>query len=177
MPCLILTPEWTEQRLETVWKSPTPLHPSLQSSGRSVLLSRSNMVDRESDVMCSRTGYDSASGSGYGPNIDCSWFNAAPVCDERKVKKRRRVFCLRRTRSRSSSGEEQEKEQEQQSFTTNNNMPFMIHSHISKEIKHICRNCRAAEPLDGEAESGVWFTLLQERMGLRRIRRRFDSFN
>ena len=33
----------------------------------------------------------------------------------------------------------------------NNNMPFMIHCHIGKEIKHICSNCsRGNDTQEGE---------------------------
>lgn len=36
----------------------------------------------------------------------------------------------------------------------NNNMPFTIHCHIGKEIKHICSNCsRGNDTQDGEYSS------------------------
>ncbi|KAG7236126.1 hypothetical protein INR49_000690 [Caranx melampygus] len=54
-------------------------------------------------------------------------------------------------KSRSGSGEQRRRQQQQhQPAANNNNMPFIIHCQIGKEIKHICSNCRGAEPLDAE---------------------------
>ncbi|XP_041791633.1 phosphatase and actin regulator 1 [Chelmon rostratus] len=89
------------------------------------------------DVMCPWSGYGSATDS---PS------SAAPVPEEQKPRKRRRAFCLTRMKSRSSSGTQHQ----HQPAANNNNMPFMIHCQIGKEIKHICSNCRGAEPLDAE---------------------------
>uniref|UniRef100_A0A8P4GHH9 Phosphatase and actin regulator n=1 Tax=Dicentrarchus labrax TaxID=13489 RepID=A0A8P4GHH9_DICLA len=50
-------------------------------------------------------------------------------------------------KSRSGSGGQQ---QRPPAANNNNNVPFMIHCHIGKEIKHICSNCRGAEQLDAE---------------------------
>ena len=70
----------------------------------------------------------------------------AAVPGEQKPRKRRRAFCLTRMKPRNSSSAQQQ----HQPAANNNNMPFMIHCQIGKEIKHICSNCRGAEPLDGE---------------------------
>ncbi|KAG8003385.1 Phosphatase and actin regulator 1 [Nibea albiflora] len=88
------------------------------------------------DVMCSW------SVSGSGSTID-SLAAAAPE-QQKPVKKRRRAFCLTRMKSRNRP------QQQHQPAAHNNNMPFMIHCQIGKEIKHICSNCRGAEPLDAE---------------------------
>ncbi|XP_052403457.1 phosphatase and actin regulator 1 isoform X3 [Carassius gibelio] len=46
-----------------------------------------------------------------------------------------------------------EKNPQQQQQQHHNNMPFMIHSHIGKEIKHICSNCsRVSHAQDEEVE-------------------------
>lgn len=84
--------------------------------------------------------------SGSGSATDCPSV-AAAVPGEQKPRKRRRAFCLTRMKPRNSSGAQ---EQHQPAANNNNNMPFIIHCQIGKEIKHICSNCRGAEPLDGE---------------------------
>ncbi|XP_070764954.1 phosphatase and actin regulator 1-like [Enoplosus armatus] len=66
---------------------------------------------------------------------------------EEKPRKRRRAFCLNRMKSRNSSCKPH---QHHPAANNNNNMPFMIHCQIGKEIKHICSNCRGAEPPDAE---------------------------
>nr|XP_046248701.1 phosphatase and actin regulator 1 isoform X2 [Scatophagus argus] len=94
--------------------------------------------------------------AGFGDDVTGSWSGsrratdspslAAPAAEEQKPKKRRRAFCLTRMKSRSSS----DRKHQQPPAANNNNMPFMIHCQIGKEIKHICSNCRGAEPLDAE---------------------------
>ncbi|XP_074523864.1 phosphatase and actin regulator 1 isoform X2 [Halichoeres trimaculatus] len=71
---------------------------------------------------------------------------AVPVSEEQKPRKRRRAFCLTRIKTRSSSSGQQQ----HLPAANNNNMPFMIHCPIGKEIKHICSNCRGAEEPDAE---------------------------
>nr|XP_020457627.1 phosphatase and actin regulator 1-like isoform X2 [Monopterus albus] len=68
------------------------------------------------------------------------------VSEEQKPRKRRRPFCLVRMKSRSGS----DKQQQPQPAADNNNAPFMIHCQISREIKHMCSNCRGAAQLDAE---------------------------
>ncbi|KAM8746420.1 phosphatase and actin regulator 1 isoform 1-T1 [Acanthopagrus schlegelii] len=95
--------------------------------------------------------------AGFGGDVMCSWSGsgsatdcpsvAAAVPGEQKPRKRRRAFCLTRMKSRNSSDAQ---EQHQPAANNNNNMPFIIHCQIGKEIKHICSNCRGAEPLDAE---------------------------
>ena len=89
---------------------------------------------------------------GPGSRTDPS-SSTAPAREEEKPRKRRRAFCLGRMKSRSSSsfgGRQQQREP----AANNNNTPFIIHCQIGKEIKHICSNCRGAEPLDGEPSAG-----------------------
>ncbi|XP_036375253.1 phosphatase and actin regulator 1-like isoform X2 [Megalops cyprinoides] len=58
-------------------------------------------------------------------------------------KPKKKAFYLVRMKSLSNKKE----------TANNNNMPFMIHCHIGKEIKHICSNCsRGNEARDEEAE-------------------------
>lgn len=111
-----------------------PFHQSRGQKG-TVLQSSSNMAGRRGDGLRSWSG--SATDS---PSV------AAPAYEAQKPRKRRRAFCLTRVKSRNSSG----KQHQHQPAANNNNMPFMIHCQIGKEIKHICSNCRGAEPLDGE---------------------------
>ncbi|XP_067452326.1 phosphatase and actin regulator 1 isoform X1 [Thunnus thynnus] len=90
------------------------------------------------DVMSSRSDSRSATDPPSSP---------AAASEEQKPRKRRRAFCLARMKtSRNSSG----KQLQHQPAANNNNTPFMIHCQIGKEIKHICSNCRGAEPLDAE---------------------------
>ncbi|XP_054459349.1 phosphatase and actin regulator 1 [Anoplopoma fimbria] len=91
------------------------------------------MAVRGGDVMCSRSG--SASAADHPPLV-------VPMSKEQKPRKRRGAFSLTRMKSRNCSHQHQP--------AANNNMPFMIHCQIGKEIKHICSNCRGAEPLDAE---------------------------
>ncbi|KAF1385324.1 hypothetical protein PFLUV_G00106550 [Perca fluviatilis] len=90
------------------------------------------MAGRGGDVMCSWSGFGSATDL---PSV--------AVSEEQKPRKRRRAFCLSRMKSRG-------KQQQPQPAANNNNMPFMMHCQLGKEIKHICRNCRGVEPLDAE---------------------------
>lgn len=113
------------------------LKPPLHRSSPEVRL---NMAGRGGDVMCSWSG----SGS-----TNCALPLVVPASEEQTPKRRRRTFCPTRTKSRGSSGERRRRRQ-QQSAANNNNTPFIIHCHLGKEIKHICSNCRGAEPLDGE---------------------------
>lgn len=73
-----------------------------------------------------------------------------PALTEEKPRKMR-AFCLPRMKSknRNDSGKQQQLPQ-QPVANNNNNMPFIIHCQIGKEIKHICSNCRGADPQDGE---------------------------
>ncbi|XP_067086726.1 phosphatase and actin regulator 1 [Osmerus mordax] len=48
-----------------------------------------------------------------------------------------------------SRGRSQER-QHQQPAANNNNIPFIIHCQIGKEIKHICSNCRRIDPQEAE---------------------------
>ncbi|XP_031641571.1 phosphatase and actin regulator 1 isoform X1 [Oncorhynchus kisutch] len=83
-----------------------------------------------------------ASGS---PNDAPSSF---PAVIEEKPPMRRAFYLLRKTsKNRSGSGKQQ---QQQQPVANNNNIPFMIHCQIGKEIKHICSNCRGADPHEVE---------------------------
>ncbi|XP_013978689.1 phosphatase and actin regulator 1 [Salmo salar] len=70
-----------------------------------------------------------------------------PAVTEEKPPKRIALYLLRKTsKNRSGSG----KQQQQQPAANNNNIPFMIHCQIGKEIKHICSNCRGADPHEVE---------------------------
>lgn len=92
--------------------------------------------------------------AGFRGDVMCSGSELAndpasltvPVPEKQTARKRRRAFCLTRLKSRNSSDPQQ-----RHPPTANNNMPFMIHCQIGKEIKHICSNCRGAEQLDGES--------------------------
>ncbi|KAL3976860.1 hypothetical protein ACER0C_020349 [Sarotherodon galilaeus] len=84
----------------------------------------------------------------------CSWSgskthgtSSTPASEEGKLRKRRKAFCLARMKSRNSSEKHQLQHHHEPAANNNNNTPFMIHC---KEIKHICSNCRGAEPLDAE---------------------------
>uniref|UniRef100_A0A8C7HZQ7 Phosphatase and actin regulator n=1 Tax=Oncorhynchus kisutch TaxID=8019 RepID=A0A8C7HZQ7_ONCKI len=88
-----------------------------------------------------------------GPTImHGSWFNNTgfrenntPVAVEKPKKK---AFYLVRMMSLNNNKKEQ---QTNHQHHQNNNMPFMIHCHIGKEIKHICSNCsRANDTQDAE---------------------------
>ncbi|XP_074492384.1 phosphatase and actin regulator 1 isoform X2 [Sebastes fasciatus] len=113
------------------------------------------MAGREGDVVYLQSG--SCSGS---PTINHHLSLAVPVSEQQKPrKKRRRAFCLSRMKSRGKQHQEDEDQdqhqhqhqhQHQSAASSNNNMPFMIHCQIGKEIKHICSNCRGAESLDAE---------------------------
>ncbi|KAM7409327.1 hypothetical protein PAMA_001010 [Pampus argenteus] len=96
------------------------------------------MAGRGGNVMSSRSGSGSATDSLNSP--------VAASEEQKPGKKRRTAFCLARMKSRNRSG----KQLQHQPAANNNNTPFMIHCQIGKEIKHICSNCRGAEPLDGE---------------------------
>lgn len=78
-----------------------------------------------------------------------------PAVTEEKPPKRIALYLLRKTsKNRSGSG----KQQQQQPAANNNNIPFMIHCQIGKEIKHICSNCRGADPHEGEWRGGLRFS-------------------
>ncbi|XP_051232739.1 phosphatase and actin regulator 1-like isoform X2 [Dicentrarchus labrax] len=97
--------------------------------------------------------------AGFGGDVMRSWSGSGSATDspltasvpggeqQQKPRKRSRAFCLARMKSRSGSGGQQ---QRPPAANNNNNVPFMIHCHIGKEIKHICSNCRGAEQLDAE---------------------------
>uniref|UniRef100_A0A669BJA0 Phosphatase and actin regulator n=1 Tax=Oreochromis niloticus TaxID=8128 RepID=A0A669BJA0_ORENI len=92
--------------------------------------------------------------AGCGGDVMCSWSgskthgtSSTPASEEGKLRKRRRAFCLARMKSRNSSEKHQLQHHHEPAANNNNNTPFMIHC---KEIKHICSNCRGAEPLDAE---------------------------
>jgi hypothetical protein len=55
-----------------------------------------------------------------------------------------------KSKNRNDSGKQQQQLPQQPVANNNNNMPFIIHCQIGKEIKHICSNCRGADPRDGE---------------------------
>nr|XP_046213697.1 phosphatase and actin regulator 1-like [Oncorhynchus gorbuscha] len=87
-----------------------------------------------------------------GPTImHGSWFNNTgfrgnntPVT----VEKPKKAFYLVRMMSLNNNKKEQ---QTNHQHHQNSNMPFMIHCHIGKEIKHICSNCsRANDTQDAE---------------------------
>lgn len=79
----------------------------------------------------------------------------ASAPEEEKPGKRRKAFCLARMKSRNSSEKQPHRQQHHEpAVNNNNNTPFVIHCQIGKEIKHICSNCRGAEPLDGERTTG-----------------------
>ncbi|XP_041752226.1 phosphatase and actin regulator 1 isoform X2 [Coregonus clupeaformis] len=81
-----------------------------------------------------------------------SWFNNTgfrenntPVAVEKPKKK---AFYLVKMMSLKNNKKEQ---QTNHQHHQNNNMPFMIHCHIGKEIKHICSNCsRGNDTQDAE---------------------------
>ncbi|XP_075944613.1 phosphatase and actin regulator 1 [Anarhichas minor] len=99
------------------------------------------MAVRGGDVMRSRSGSGSATDH---PSL------AAPVSEQQKPGKRRRAFRLTGMKSRHCSVKQPQQQQQQPAAHNNNNVPFTIHCQIGKEIKHICSNCRGAEPLDAE---------------------------
>ncbi|XP_055779177.1 phosphatase and actin regulator 1 isoform X1 [Salvelinus fontinalis] len=74
-----------------------------------------------------------------------------PALTEEKPRKRR-AFCLPRMKSknRNDSGKQRQQLAQQPVANNNNTMPFIIHCQIGKEIKHICSNCRGADPRDVE---------------------------
>lgn len=91
--------------------------------------------------------------------INGAWFTAAgcrentPVAVEKPKKKAFSLVKIMSLGSKKGHGQQQQQSQQQQRrhHHNNNNMPFNIHCHIGKEIKHICSNCsRANDTQDGE---------------------------
>ncbi|KAJ8012142.1 hypothetical protein DPEC_G00065600 [Dallia pectoralis] len=80
-----------------------------------------------------------------------SWFNSpgcgdngAPAAAVVVVEKPKKAFYLVRMLSLRPNKKEQQTtrgDYQQQQANHQNSMPFMIHCHIGKEIKHICSNC------------------------------------
>uniref|UniRef100_A0A3Q2P1R6 Phosphatase and actin regulator n=1 Tax=Fundulus heteroclitus TaxID=8078 RepID=A0A3Q2P1R6_FUNHE len=70
---------------------------------------------------------------------------AAPGDEAQEQGQRRRAFCLDKTKTRRLR-----RERTEAAAKNNNISPFVIRCQIGKEIKHICSNCRGAEPLDAE---------------------------
>lgn len=81
--------------------------------------------------------------SRFGPQIDTSCA-ANPSDETQKQGERMGTFCLDKMKPRRLCGYRTE------AAVNNNISPFMIRCQIGKEIKHICSNCRGAEPVDGE---------------------------
>lgn len=95
-----------------------------------------------------------------------AWFPAAgfrentPVAVQKPKKKAFSLVKIMSLGSKKGHGQQhqqpQQPQQQQQQrrrhhHNNNNNMPFNIHCHIGKEIKHICSNCsRANDTQDGE---------------------------
>ncbi|KAL0966177.1 hypothetical protein UPYG_G00291940 [Umbra pygmaea] len=87
-----------------------------------------------------------------------SWFNNTSYMENNMSvaveKPKKKAFYLVRMMSLNNKKEQQTNRQHQQSnhqHNQNNNMPFMIHCHIGKEIKHICSNCsRGNDAQDAE---------------------------
>ncbi|XP_067308402.1 phosphatase and actin regulator 1 isoform X2 [Pseudorasbora parva] len=76
------------------------------------------------------------------------WGNNAPA-----GKPKNKGFSLVRMMSLNYRKENKNPQQQQQQQHHHNNMPFMIHCHIGKEIKHICSNCsRGSHAQDEEVE-------------------------
>ncbi|XP_067308401.1 phosphatase and actin regulator 1 isoform X1 [Pseudorasbora parva] len=74
------------------------------------------------------------------------WGNNAPA-----GKPKNKGFSLVRMMSLNYRKENKNPQQQQQQQHHHNNMPFMIHCHIGKEIKHICSNCsRGSHAQDAE---------------------------
>ncbi|KAJ8367419.1 hypothetical protein AAFF_G00317990 [Aldrovandia affinis] len=92
------------------------------------------------------TWFTSANVTGYRDGtLSSSSSSSSPGMSEEKPKKR--AFYLVRMKSLGSNNNKQQ----QPANNINNNMPFMIHCHIGKEIKHICSNCsRGSESQDAE---------------------------
>lgn len=80
-----------------------------------------------------------------------TWFNAGcrenmPVAVEKPKKKAFSLVKIMSLGSKKGHGQ-----QPHHLHNNNNNMPFTIHCHIGKEIKHICSNCsRGNDTQDGE---------------------------
>ncbi|XP_048019777.1 phosphatase and actin regulator 1-like isoform X2 [Megalobrama amblycephala] len=78
------------------------------------------------------------------------WGNNAPA-GKGMEKPKNKGFSLARMMSLNYRKENKNPQQQQQQH--HNNMPFMIHCHIGKEIKHICSNCsRGSHAQDEEVE-------------------------
>ncbi|CAB1430617.1 unnamed protein product [Pleuronectes platessa] len=123
------------------------------------------MAGRGAVALCPRSG----SGSRFEPGSTTDPLHAAQPASEqlKPQRRRRRCFLLTRTRSRRSPEEPpRDSGRPPPVNNNNNNGPFILHCHIGKEIKHICSNCRGAEPLDGQ------FTELEGGGGRRKRRKR-----
>lgn len=89
--------------------------------------------------------------AGFREDVVWSWSRSgspaltAHMTEEQKLRKRRRAFCLTRIKSRNSPAGHEPREP-----VLYNNIPFMIHGWLGREIKHICSNCQGAEPTEGE---------------------------
>ncbi|XP_043984218.1 phosphatase and actin regulator 1-like isoform X1 [Gambusia affinis] len=81
--------------------------------------------------------------SRFGLQIDSSCA-ANPSDETQKQGERMGTFCLDKMKPRRLCGDRSE------AAVNNNISPFMIRCQIGKEIKHICNNCRGAEPVDAE---------------------------
>ncbi|XP_029560970.1 phosphatase and actin regulator 1 isoform X2 [Salmo trutta] len=85
-----------------------------------------------------------------------SWFNNTGYMENNMpvaVEKPKKAFYLVRMMSLNNNkkGQQTKHQQTNHQHHQNNNMPFMIHCHIGKEIKHICSNCsRGNETQDAE---------------------------
>ncbi|XP_076010501.1 phosphatase and actin regulator 1 [Genypterus blacodes] len=70
-------------------------------------------------------------------------FAEPPAAEDEEKPRKRSAFRLLRPKSRDG--------ERLQTAANNNNNAFLLHTHIGKEIKHICSNCRGAdEQLDAE---------------------------
>ncbi|XP_010882472.3 phosphatase and actin regulator 1 isoform X2 [Esox lucius] len=85
-----------------------------------------------------------------------SWFNNTGYRENNipvVVEKPKKAFYLVRMMSLNNNKKEQQTNRQHQQTNHQNNMPFMIHCHIGKEIKHICSNCsRGNDTQDEEVE-------------------------
>uniref|UniRef100_A0A8C7MPA4 Phosphatase and actin regulator n=1 Tax=Oncorhynchus kisutch TaxID=8019 RepID=A0A8C7MPA4_ONCKI len=87
-----------------------------------------------------------------------SWFNNTGYMENNMpvaVEKPKKAFYLVRMMSLNNNkkGQQTKHQQTNHQHHQNSNMPFMIHCHIGKEIKHICSNCsRGNETPDATVE-------------------------
>lgn len=85
-----------------------------------------------------------------------TWFTTGcrentPVSVEKPKKKAFSLVKIMSLSSKKGHGQHPHHHHQHHHHNNNNNMPFTIHCHIGKEIKHICSNCsRGNDTQDGE---------------------------